>query len=99
MTVPSNIDFDNLKPEEFEHILPELFANGEGKVSKDPRLHKFLAANPDCAALVSDLEAIADAARTLLEPVAVAPSEQVWLNIQSRLREGTVTNGHSKTTD
>ena len=83
MTVPSNIDFDNLKPDEFEHILPD----------------KFLAANPDCAALVSDLEAIADAARTLLEPVAVAPSEQVWLNIQSRLREGTVTNGHSKTTD
>jgi anti-sigma factor RsiW len=96
MIDPFNIDFDNLKPEEFEHILPELFATGEGKVSKDPRLHKFLAANPDCAALVSDLEAIAEAARNLLEPVAVEPSEQVWLNIQSRLHEETKLNGHAK---
>jgi len=99
MTVPSNIDFDNLKPDEFEHILPELFANGEGKVSQDPRLHKFLAANPDCAALVRDLEAIAEAARLLLEPVVVTPSEQVWLNIQSRLKEEAEKNGHTKASD
>jgi hypothetical protein len=63
MTLPGNIDFDNLKPEEFEHILPDLFAAGSGKISQDPRLKKFLAANPDCAALVSDLEIIAETAR------------------------------------
>ena len=28
MTVPANIDFDNLKPEEFERVLPDLFADG-----------------------------------------------------------------------
>jgi anti-sigma factor RsiW len=100
MTVPSNIDFDNLKPEEFEHVLPELFASGEGKVSQDPRLKKFLAAHPDCAALVSDLETIAETARSLFEPVAeVEPSEQVWLNIQSRLREESEVNGHAKALD
>jgi hypothetical protein len=38
MTLPVNIDFDSLKPEEFEHILPDLFASGSGKVSQDPRL-------------------------------------------------------------
>ena len=71
MTLPRNIDFDSLKPEEFEHILPDLFASDSGKVSQDPRLQKFLAANPDCAALVSDLE----------------PSDRVWQNIQAKLQE------------
>jgi hypothetical protein len=82
MTLPRNIDFDSLRPEEFEHILPDLFASGDGKVSQDPRLKKFLAANPDCAALVSDLEVIAETARSLFEPVA-EPSDRVWQNIQA----------------
>ncbi|MGP8259098.1 MAG: hypothetical protein ACLQM6_04000 [Acidobacteriaceae bacterium] len=86
MTTPRNIDFDNLKPEEFEHILPDLFATGDGKVSQDPRLKKFLAANPNCAALVSDLETIAETARSLFEPVA-EPSDRVWQNIQDKLQE------------
>jgi anti-sigma factor RsiW len=86
MTLPANIDFDNLKPEEFEHILPDLFASGDGKVSQDPRLKRFLAANPDCAALVYDLEIIAETARSLFEPVA-DPSDRVWQNIQARLQE------------
>jgi hypothetical protein len=81
-----NINFDTLKPEEFERYLPELFANGDGKVSQDPRLKDFLARNPDCAALVSDLETIAETARSLFEPVG-DPSDKVWSNIQSRLRE------------
>jgi anti-sigma factor RsiW len=94
MTLPANIDFDRLKPEEFENILPDLFATGNGKVSQDPRLKKFLAANPDCAALVSDLETIAETARSLFEPVVeVDPSERVWQNIQSRLNESTELNG------
>ena len=80
------INFDTMKPEEFENVLPELFANGNGKVSQDPRLQKFLAANPDCAALVHDLETIAETARSLFEPVG-DPSDQVWSNIQSKLRE------------
>ena len=86
MTVPANIDFDNLKPEEFERVLPDLFADGAGKVSQDPRLQKFLAAHPDCAALVSDLETIAEHARSLFEPVG-DPSDAVWKNIQSKLKE------------
>lgn len=86
MTLPGEIDFDNLKPEEFEQYLPELFANGNGKVSEDPRLKDFLARNPDCAALVSDLETIAETARSLFEPVG-DPSDEVWSNIQDKLRE------------
>src|SRR5580693_5852841 len=84
----NEIDFETLKPEEFENYLPELFANGDGKVSQDPRLQKFLAANPDCAALVRDLETIAETARSLFEPVD-DPSDQVWKNIQSKLKEET----------
>jgi hypothetical protein len=86
MTVPRSIDFEHLKPEEFEHILPDLFATGDGKVSQDPRLQNFLAANPDCAALVKDLETIAETARSLFEPV-VDPSDRVWQNIQAKLEE------------
>jgi hypothetical protein len=86
LSLPGNINFDTLKPEEFERYLPELFATGNGKVSEDPRLKQFLARNPDCAALVSDLETIAETARSLFEPVN-DPSDQVWSNIQSKLRE------------
>jgi hypothetical protein len=86
MSVPSDIDFDTLKPEEFEHYLPELFADGDGKVSQDPRLQKFLAENPDCAALVRDLETIAETARSLFEPIE-DPSDNVWKNIQSKLKQ------------
>lgn len=82
------INFDTMKPEEFESVLPDLFASGTGKVSQDPRLAKFLAANPDCAALVRDLETIAEHARSLFEPVD-DPSDAVWSGIQSKLREET----------
>jgi hypothetical protein len=86
MSEPGDINFDTLRPEEFENYLPELFATGNGKVSQDPRLKKFLARNPDCAALVRDLETIAETARSLFEPVG-DPSDKVWKNIQSKLRE------------
>src|SRR5437763_861094 len=86
MNDPGDINFDNLKPEEFESYLPELFATGNGKVSEDPRLKDFLARNPDCAALVSDLETIAETAKSLFAPVG-DPSDKVWSNIQSKLRE------------
>jgi hypothetical protein len=86
MIEPGDINFDTLKPEEFENYLPELFATGNGKVSEDPRLKDFLARNPDCAALVSDLETIAETARSLFAPMD-DPSDKVWSNIQSKLRE------------
>jgi len=86
MSQPGVIDFDNLKPEEFENYLPELFASGNGKVSEDPRLQNLYASHPDCLALVRDLETIAETARSLFEPVE-DPSDKVWMNIQSKLRE------------
>ena len=77
-------DFDTMTPAEFEQYLPEIFANGDGRVSTDPRLQIFLTNNPDCAALVRDLEAIADQARSLFEPSD--PGEAVWTGIQNKLR-------------
>ncbi len=78
-------DFDTMTPADFEKYLPDFFANGNGRVSTDPRLQKFLANNPDCAALVRDLEAIADQARSLFAPVE--PSDAVWSNIQKKLQQ------------
>jgi len=80
-------DFDSMTPADFEKYLPEFFANGDGHVSQDPRLQTFLKNNPDCAALVRDLEAIADQARSLFEPTE--PSDAVWSNIQSKLKQDT----------
>ena len=79
------INFDTLTPAEFEQHLPDLFLAG-GKLSEDPRLARFLEANPDCAALVRDLETIAETARSLFEPTH-DPSDAVWSNIASKLRE------------
>lgn len=87
----SGINFDTLTPAEFEQHLPDLFLTG-GKVSEDPRLSNFLAANPDCAALVHDLETIAETARSLFEPVH-DPSDAVWSNIASKLREESANDG------
>jgi hypothetical protein len=81
----NEINFDTMKAEEFENVLPDLFALGTGKVSQDPRLARFLEANPDCAALVRDLETIAEHARSLFDPVE-DPSDSVWSGIQSKLR-------------
>lgn len=83
----SNFDFDSMTAAEFEQYLPELFASGEGgKLSEDPRLAKFLSANPDCAALVRDLETIADTAKNLLVSEQ-EPSDAVWSNIASKLQQ------------
>lgn len=81
----STINFDNMTPAEFEQHLPELFLTG-GKLSEDPRLSHFLGANPDCAALVRDLETIAETAKSLFEPTH-EPSDAVWSNIASKLQE------------
>lgn len=83
----SGLNFDTMTPAQFEQYLPELFSGPGGKVSEDPRLAKFLAQNPDCAALVRDLETIAETARSLFEEQAEHdPSDDVWDNIASKLQ-------------
>lgn len=84
----SDLNFDSMTPQEFEQYLPELFAMGEGgRLSEDPRLSKFLSANPNCAALVHDLETIAETAKSLFAPDEEEPSENVWSNIASKLKQ------------
>ena len=78
-------DFDTMTPADFEHYLPEIFANGDGRVSTDPQLQTFLKNNPDCAALVRDLETIADTAKSLF--TTDEPSDNVWSNIQNKLKQ------------
>ncbi len=85
------INFDALTPAEFEQHLPDLFLAG-GKLSEDPRLAKFLGGNPDCAALVRDLETIAETAKSLFEPTH-DPSDAVWSNIANKLREESSDDG------
>jgi hypothetical protein len=85
-------NFDTMTPAEFEEYLPELFEAGGGSISKNPRFKNFLAANPDCAALVSDLETIAEQAKSLFEPSGdgaggLEPSDTVWSNIASKLKQ------------
>jgi hypothetical protein len=86
MTQADLPDFDTMTPADFERYLPDFFANGNGSVSTDPRLQTFLKNNPDCAALVRDLETIAEHAKSLFEPV-YEPSDAVWSNIQDKLRQ------------
>ena len=86
-----NINFDAMTAADFEQYLPELFLAG-GKVSVDPRLARFLDANPDCAALVHDLETIAETAKSLFEP-SHEPSDAVWSNIASKLQEEAADDG------
>jgi hypothetical protein len=85
--LPLNLDPDKMTVSEFKQYLPELAAAGAGNVSKDPRFARFFATNSDCLALVKDLEAIADAAKSLFEPVG-DPSDKVWSNIASKLKQG-----------
>lgn len=86
--LPVNFDIDKLTVAQFKDYLPQLTAVGGGKISEDPRFTKFLDANPDCAALVRDLEAIAEAAKGLFEDTAShEPSDNVWSNIASKLKD------------
>ena len=91
-------DFDTMTPADFEQYLPEFFATGDGRVSTDPRFQAFLEKNPVCAALVRDLETIAETARSLFEPVD-DPSDQVWSNIQNKLREESALEASSEDED
>ncbi len=86
MTSPAKSTSTPSSPRSLNTSSPTSSPPASGKVSQDPRLQKFLAANPDCAALVRDLETIAETARSLFEPVA-EPSDRVWQNIQAKLQE------------
>ncbi len=82
---PEFPDFDTMTPADFEKYLPDFFAaSSNGKVSSDPRLQQFLAKNPDCAALVRDLETIAEQARSLFN-VVEEPGDQLWSKIVNRM--------------
>jgi hypothetical protein len=84
----TSANLDNMTVADFEAYLPELFAAGGGKISEDPRFATFLKSNPDCAALVHDLEAIAEHAKSLFEPTH-EPSDAVWSNIANKLKDET----------
>jgi len=87
---PANLD--TMTPAEFEAFLPELFESGAGNISEDARFANFFAANPDCLALVRDLETIAQTAKSLFDPPTgsdsaegMEPSDKIWSNIASKL--------------
>ncbi len=93
---PANLD--TMTPSEFEAFLPELFESGAGNISEDARFAHFFAANPDCLALVRDLETIAQTARSLFDPPTsggLEPSDKIWSNIASKLQEPTSTEEDS----
>lgn len=81
-----SLNLQKMTAAQFEEHLPELFATHNGRISDDPELREFLTAHPDCAALVRDLEYIAEAARQLLEPTQAEPSDNVWKKIQGELK-------------
>ena len=82
----ASLDLNTMTPSQFEEHLPELFATHNGRISDDPAFSSFLIHHPDCAALVRDLEYIAEAARSLLEPAQAEPSDAVWNSIQGKLK-------------
>jgi hypothetical protein len=86
MTNIQNLNIDTMSLAEFETNLPDFFAIYDGHISDNPLFSKFLSANPDCAALVRDLEYIAATAKSLFEPTE-EPSDAIWGNIQSKLQQ------------
>ncbi len=84
-------NLDHMTTAEFEEYLPELFESGGGKISENPRFTNFFKTNPTCAALVRDLETIAEQAKSLFEPIdeesGPEPSDSVWSNIASKMKE------------
>lgn len=88
----SQENFDNMSVTEFEERLPDLVQSGQGKMTEDARFANFFAKNPDCAALVRDLEAIADAARDLFPSEEEQGEEEtdandpMWQKIQDSMK-------------
>ncbi len=73
---------------EFQSHLPEFFAGSDNALTADPAMQDHLKTCSNCAALVRDLQYIAEQARLLLEPTHDHdPSDNVWNKIQSKLKE------------
>jgi hypothetical protein len=68
----------------FQEQLPDMFADSAS--GKSPELRHHLDNCANCAALVRDLQYIAEQARLLMLPTE-EPSDNVWSNIQSKLNE------------
>jgi hypothetical protein len=94
MTNIQNLNIDTMSLAEFETYLPDFFAIYDGHISDNPIFAKFLSANPDCAALIRDLEYIAATAKSLFEPTE-EPSDAIWGNIQSKLQQEPIVQNHS----
>ena len=94
MTNIQNLNIDTMSLAEFETNLPDFFAIYDGHISDNPLFSKFLGANPDCAALVRDLEYIAATAKSLFEPTE-EPSDAIWGNIQTKLQQEPIAQNHS----
>jgi len=65
---------------EFQETLPELF-----EAHADLNAHEHLKTCENCAALVRDLEYIAETARMLLEPEGEGPSSDLWGKIEREI--------------
>ncbi len=91
----ASINLDTMTPAEFEEYLPELFEASGGSISSDPRFANFFRQYPNCAALVRDLETIAAQAKSLFEPVG-DPSDAVWSNIASKLKDKNAGNDEDR---
>jgi hypothetical protein len=75
---PDFPNFDTMTTAQFEEFLPDFFTEaGNVKLSTDPRLAIFFAKNPDCIALVRDLETIAETARGLFD-TGEEPKDAIW---------------------
>ena len=75
------VDQKSMSCEEFQAHLPELIGSGMD-VSEHPHVKECEL----CRALLADLESIAAAARELF-PVEEEPSDRVWEQIQSAIRD------------
>ncbi len=91
----ASINLDKMTTAEFEEYLPELFEASGGSISADPRFANFFREHANCAALVRDLETIAEQAKSLFEPMG-DPSDAVWSNIASKLKDQNASNDEER---
>lgn len=78
---------------EFQEQLPDLFAAGGNGLPEDPDLREHLKNCENCAALMRDLQYIADQASLLLQPTH-EPSDNVWKKIQAEMNSERAHSDH-----
>jgi hypothetical protein len=80
---------------EFQQQLPDLFATRDHLIADDSPRYRHLETCVTCAALVRDLEYIAEQAALLLKPIEEEPSDKVWKKIQEGIavERGTTPKG------